>query len=86
MPKCISFLILISNVPYFECADFKSDIGFQKFEPKSEHFVFKKYQLSKLNEILPVPYFELLISNLTFVYENFERKSPNLNILTKKYY
>ena len=35
MPKCISFLILISNVRYFECADFKSDIGFQKFEPKS---------------------------------------------------
>ena len=43
----------ISHVLYFECADFKSDIGFWKFWTQIPILV-KKYQLSNLNEIFRV--------------------------------
>ena len=116
------------SVPYFEDADFKSDIGLRKFRAqipkKYPAFWAKKYSLSNLNKISPVSYFKcpdfrsnfgfwklwaqipkyghfgpksincliltkfhmypisnVLISNLTLVFENFELKSLNLSIL-----
>ena len=69
-PKSINFLILTK----FEGADFKLDIGFQKVwtqMPKFGFFGPKSINFLILTKFCMYPISKVLISNLTFVFENF---------------
>ena len=62
------------HVPYFEGTDFKFEIGFQKFcgeIPKFAHFDPKNINFLILTKFCLNPISNVLISNLTFVFENF---------------
>ena len=51
--------------------------NFEHFEPKRINFlVLTKFRLYPISKVM--------ISNLTFVFQNFEHKSPNLGILSQK--
>ena len=95
-PKCPNLGILgkevstfesfnkILPVPYFEGADFKSDICFQKFLaqiPKFKNFGPKAITFLILMKFCLYAISKVLISNLTLVFEKFEPKSPNIGIL-----
>ena len=74
----------ILPVTYFEGADFKSDICFQKFLaqiPKYKNFGPKTITLLILMKFCLYAISKVLISNLTLVFEKFEPKSPNMGIL-----
>ena len=79
--KCqLSNLKKILSVPYFEGADFKSDFHFQKFQaqiPKSGHFGPKSISFLILKKFC----LNLIWKMVTFVFENFEPKSPNFGVL-----
>ena len=57
---------------------------FQAQIPKFGHFGPKKYLLSNLHEIFMYPISNVLISNLTLLFEDVEPKSPNMGILRQK--
>ena len=85
-PKCIKFLILnkFCHYPYFEGVDFKSDIRFWKFRAQfsiSGYFVPKGTNFVILSKFCLCPISKVLISNRTFDFQTFELKSPHLGIL-----
>ena len=53
--------------------------------PKLGHFGQKSINFLILTKFCMYPILKVLISNLTFVFENVELKSPNLGILSQKY-
>ena len=72
------------HLPYFKSANFKSGICFRKFRakiPKSVHVGPKSIHFLILTKFYLYPISKVLISNLTFVFEKFEPKSPNVGIL-----
>ena len=67
---------------------FKFDIGFQKFwsqMPKSGYFGPKSINVLILTKFRMCTTLNVLISSLTFVFKNFEHKSPNCSISLKYY-
>ena len=52
--------------------------------PKSRHFGPKIINFLILTKFRMYPILKVLISNLTFVFESFEPKSPNLGTLGQK--
>ena len=72
---------------FFEGADLKSDIGFEKFRaqmPKLRHFRSKCTIFLMLTKFCLYTISKVLISNLTLVFKNVEPKYPNLDILGEK--
>ena len=70
--------------PYYEGADFKSDIRFQNFwaqTPKFKHFGPKGVNFLILTNFCLYSVSKVLISNKTFVFENFKPKSSNFGVL-----
>ena len=64
----------ILHVPYFECVDFTFVICFWKSRtqfPKFGHFEPKSINFLILTKVCLYPISEVLISNLTFAFENF---------------
>ena len=83
----LSNLNEILPVPYSEGANFKSSIGFWKFwaqMPKFWHFVPKSINFLILAKFRIYHISNVLISNLTLVFENFKHKFPNMGILGQK--
>ena len=77
----------IFHALYFDCADFKSDIGIWKFWaqiPKYGHFGSKSINFLILAKFCLYPISKVLISNLTLVIEKFEPKCPNMDLLDQK--
>ena len=77
----------ISHVPYFESADFKTAICFWKFWaqiPKYDHFKAKSTNFLVFTKFCMCTFSKVVISNLSFVFENFEPKSKNLDVLYQK--
>ena len=75
-PKSINFLIF-QHVPYFESADLKSGICFPKFwaqMPNFGHSGSKSINFLILTKFPLYPVSKVLISNLTFVFQDFEPK------------
>ena len=83
----LSHLNEILHVPYFECAYFKFVICLWKFRaqmPKFEHFGPKGINFLILTKFCVYPILNVMLSNLSFVFENFEPKYPNLGIFGQK--
>ena len=77
----------ILSVPYFEGADFNSQIGFWKFRfqmSKFGHSGSKSINFLILMKFCMYPISKVLTSNPTFVFKNFERKSAIWGLLILK--
>ena len=83
----LSNLGQILPVSYFESTDFKCDIGFWKFWapiPKYGHFGSKNINFLILTKFCLYPISKVLISNLAFIFKDFEPNSLNLRTLDQK--
>ena len=73
--------------PYYEGADLKSDIHFQKCwaqTPKFRDFGPKGINFLILTKFGLQPVSKVLISNQIFVFKNFKPKSPNFGVSGQK--
>ena len=84
-PKSITFLIFKDNPA---CTLFRRCWScFPKFwaqRPKFGHFGLKLINVLILTKFPLYPISQVLISNLTFVFQNFEPKCPNVGLLVQK--